>query len=106
MCETKKVGKAALGPLFHLTALGVVVYAILATDECTVTTTVTQENGSTITIEEKVCQQCRLQPNYCLGFSVAGAIVGGLIYDGAKAAAGAAYRQDQKNIAAGIIVMY
>ena len=56
MCETKKVGKAALGPLFHLTALGIVVYAILATDECTVTTTVTQGNGSTITIEEKVCQ--------------------------------------------------
>ena len=36
-------------------ALIIVVYAVLATDECVVKTTTTQENGSTITIEDKEC---------------------------------------------------
>ena len=36
-------------------ALIIIVYAVLATDECVVKTTTTQENGSTITIEDKEC---------------------------------------------------
>ena len=37
-------------------ALIIIVYAVLATDDCVVTTTTTKESGSTITVEEKVCE--------------------------------------------------
>ena len=54
--QNERVIAASILCIGFTIALIIIVYAVLATDDCVVTTTTTQESGSTITVEEKVCE--------------------------------------------------